>query len=166
MNIVCICIHRIYIHILYTSHTHAYTHTSPLPKWAHKVWVLFAVEVDRTMNTKSTFGLKKNLNTVSQNHLISTFFAFGEGEEGIRVYWIKSIYMKRNVWSTQSKLCNKEKKNIYIFTHQYFKTKTNIHSMNVILVRRSGKLIDKIVYYNYHLNMKKICVFSDLFLCS
>lgn len=48
---------NIYTYILYTSHIHAYTHTSPLPKRAHKVRVLFAIEVDGA--NKKTFGLKK-----------------------------------------------------------------------------------------------------------
>lgn len=59
-----------------------------------------------------------------------------------------------------------KKKKIFIFSRiSILKQVHNLYSMNVILIRRSGKLIDKIVYYNcnYRFNVKKKCMFSDLF---
>lgn len=59
-----------------------------------------------------------------------------------------------------------KRKKIFIFSRiSILKQEHNLYSMNVILIRRSVKLIDKIVYYNcnYRFSVKKVCVFNDLY---
>lgn len=59
-----------------------------------------------------------------------------------------------------------KRKKIFIFSRiSILKQEHSLYSMNVILIRRSVKLIDKIVYYNsnYRFSVKKVCVFNDLY---
>ena len=72
--------------------------------------------------------------------------------------------MKKKHEVRRAKLVMTKRKRIFIFSRISILKEHSLYSMNIILIRRSGKLIDKIVYYNCnYLSKCEESVFSDLF---